>query len=158
NYREWPALLLSRGRAQETLDAATAMIEKSTSPLGRLAGYVLAGRAQLALGRVEEAKAELSLAEREMEKLPVAMLSAFPDAAMLHGEILLHEQKLTQARATLKQVEQQIRAQPGPDAWNGALFELESIAQAARDAGDWELAGYTAQQMLQHDPSYAGSH
>src|SRR5262249_34664632 len=51
-----------------------------------------------------------------------------------------------------------IRAQPGPDAWNGALFELESIAQAARDAGDWELAGYTAQQMLQHDPSYAGSH
>jgi tetratricopeptide (TPR) repeat protein len=158
NYREWPAFLLSRGRAQEALDAANAMIKKSTSTLGRFAGHAFLGRAQLALGHNEDARSELSLAEREMERLPVAALASFPDAAMLNGELLLLERKLPQARATLKQVEQQVRAQPGPDAWNGALFELESIARAARNANDWELAGYTAQQMLDHDSSYAGSH
>lgn len=158
NHREWPAFLLSRGRPQEALEAANVMIEKSTSTLGRFAGHALAGRAQLDLGRMEEARAALSLAEREMESLPVAALSSFPDAAMLHGEILLRAEKRDQGRAALKQVEQQVRAQPGPDSWNGALFELESIARAARDANDWELADYTAQQMLQHDPSYAGSH
>jgi tetratricopeptide (TPR) repeat protein len=158
NRREYPAFLLSRKRPQEALDAASTMIEKSTSTLGRFAGHALAGRSQLALGHVEDARAELSLAEREMEHLPVAALASFPDAAMLHGEILLREQKSPQARTTLKQVEQQVRAQPGPDAWNGALFELESIAAAARDANDWELAAFTAEQMLEHDPSYAGSH
>jgi tetratricopeptide (TPR) repeat protein len=158
NYREWPAFLLSRGRAQEALEAANVMIEKSTSTLGRFAGHALAGRAQLNLSHIEDARAELSLAEREMEKLPVAALNSFPDAAMLHGEVLLREQKRDRARTALKQVEQLVRAQPGPDSWNGALFELESIARAARDANDWDLADYTAQQMLQHDPSYAGSH
>ena len=158
NYREWPAFLLSRDRAKEALETSNIMIEKSTSTLGRFAGHALAGRAQLSLGHFEDARAELSLAEREMENLPVAALNSFPDAAMLHGEILLRQQKRDQGRAALKQVEQQVRAQPGPDSWNGALFELESIARAARGANDWELADYTAQQMLQHDPSYAGSH
>ena len=158
NRREWPAFLLSRGRPSEALDAANAMIESSTSSLGRFAGHALAGRSLLALNRPEEATSELSLAEREMEHLPVAVLSSFPDAATLNGEILLREQKQGQARAALKRVEEQLRAQPGPDAWNGMLFELESIARSARAANDWELAGYTAQQMLEHDPSYAGSH
>src|SRR5262249_45870657 len=158
NHREWPAFLLGRGRAQEAMEAANAMVGNSASTLGRFAGHALAGRALLALGRAEEAKGELSRAEREMEHLPVAALSSFPDAAMLHGEILLREQKLQQARTALKQVEQQVRAQPGPDAWNGALYELEWIARAAREANDWELATFTAQQMIEHDPSYAGSH
>jgi Tfp pilus assembly protein PilF len=35
---------------------------------------------------------------------------------------------------------------------------LESIARAAREAGDWELAEYTAAQMLEHDSAYGGSH
>jgi len=158
NHREWPAFLLSRNRQQEALDAANTMIEGSSWTLGRFAGHALAGRALLALGRIDEAKTELSLAERESEHLPVAALSSFPDAAILNGEILLREQKQVQGRAALKQVEQQIRTQPGPDAWNSALFELESIAQAAREATDWELAAYTARQMLDHDPFYAGSH
>jgi Tfp pilus assembly protein PilF len=32
------------------------------------------------------------------------------------------------------------------------------IARTAREAGDWELAEYAAQQMMEHDPNYAGSH
>ena len=51
-----------------------------------------------------------------------------------------------------------MRARPGPDAWAQALFTIEAIGRAARDVGDWELAGWTARQMVEHDPNYAGSH
>jgi hypothetical protein len=32
------------------------------------------------------------------------------------------------------------------------------MARAARDAGDWLLAGRLAQVMNEHDPAYAGTH
>jgi hypothetical protein len=51
-----------------------------------------------------------------------------------------------------------VRALPGPDEWTRALFTLESIARTARDVGDWDFARSVARQMLEHDPSYAGSH
>ena len=158
NHREWPSFLLNRNRPQEALDAANTMIEKSAHPLGRFAGHALAGRALLALDRLADAKAEFALAEHETEQLPIAALNVLPDAVTLRGEILLRSDKQAQGRALLQQVEKQIRAQPGPDAWNGALFDLECIAQSARNANDWELADFTAQQMLLQDPSYAGSH
>ena len=50
------------------------------------------------------------------------------------------------------------RAAVGPDEWVQALFTLESVAATARQSGDWELAADVAQQMLEHDPAYAGSH
>jgi len=50
------------------------------------------------------------------------------------------------------------RALPGPDNWVQALFMLESIARTARASGDWAFAAWAAQQMLEHDPNYAGSH
>jgi tetratricopeptide (TPR) repeat protein len=158
NHREWPLFLLNRNRPREALDAANRFIEKSEHALGRFAGHSLAGRALLALDRVEEANGELTLAEQETEHLPIAAISTLPDAVILRGEILLRAEKQAQGRALLEQVAKQIRAVPGPDAWNEALFELESIAQAARKAGDWQLAEFIAQQMLEHDRSYAGSH
>jgi hypothetical protein len=47
---------------------------------------------------------------------------------------------------------------PGPDAWMQALFVLESIAYSARQAEDWDLVEFTAGQMYDHDPNYAGVH
>ena len=58
----------------------------------------------------------------------------------------------------LEDVAKRVRAAPGPDVWNQALFTLEAMARAARAVGDWELAGGMARQMLAHDPSYGGSH
>ena len=58
----------------------------------------------------------------------------------------------------MKDVQARLRALPGPDAWTQALFRLEAFARVARDVGDWELAEYTARQMLEHDAAYAGSH
>ncbi len=51
-----------------------------------------------------------------------------------------------------------MRAALGPDAWIQALFNLEHIAQVARRAGDWELARIATENMLDHDPTYGGSH
>ena len=49
-------------------------------------------------------------------------------------------------------------ALPGPDNWVQALFTLESIARTARAAGDAEFARWAAEEMVNHDPNYAGSH
>ena len=58
----------------------------------------------------------------------------------------------------LEDVVKKVRLAPGPDAWTQALFTIESVARAAREAGHWDLAGWAARQMVEHDPNYAGSH
>lgn len=158
NRREWPDFLLDRGRSEEALKAAREMIEKSSWAMGRLAGHALAGRALLAMNRTDDAKAELQLAEREMEHVPTSSLAALPNAGILRAEILLHDQKFPQADAVLKQIEANIRSMPGPDSWSEALLQLQSIARSALRSGDWDLAAYTAKQMIEHDPSFAGGY
>jgi hypothetical protein len=76
----------------------------------------------------------------------------------LRGELLLRQGHADEARPILENVVKGLRATPGPDAWTQALFRLEAIARAAREAGDWELAGWIAAQMLEHDSAYGGSH
>jgi tetratricopeptide (TPR) repeat protein len=157
NRRAWPEFLLERGRAEEALAAAQELANGRWA-MGRFAGHSLAGRALLALNRVEDARNELSLAEREMEQLPVGVIKTLQDTVMLQAEILLREKNWDKANTLMQQVEEQIMAVPGPDAWSEALFQLDSIARMARDAGDWDLADYTARKMVKHDPSYAGGY
>ena len=77
----------------------------------------------------------------------------------LQGEYSLRTADRTKGtRRLLEDVAKRVRAAPGPDAWSQALFTLEAIARTARPVGDWELAGRIAQQMIEHDPAYAGSH
>lgn len=155
--REWPEFLLDRDRPQEALEASQDLI-KSKSPLGRFAGHTLAGRAFLAMDRLEDAKNESALAEQEAGKIPGAILNSLPTVGQLHAEILLREKKWDEGNALMKQIEQKIAGFQGPDAWSEALFELESIAQTARKAGDWDLVESTARMMIQHDPTYAGGY
>jgi tetratricopeptide (TPR) repeat protein len=157
NRRAWPEFLLERGRAEEAL-AAAQELGKGRWAMGRFAGHSLGGRALLAMDRMEDARNELALAEREMEQLPVAVIKTLQDTVMLRAEILLREKNWDQANALMQQVEEQIVAVPGPDAWSETLFQLDSIARIARQTGDWELAGYTARKMVWHDPSYAGGY
>jgi tetratricopeptide (TPR) repeat protein len=157
--REWPDFLLARGRAEESLKAAHELIENSSSPAGRLAGHESAGRALLALHRSDEARNELELSEREMAHLPTARLSSeLSGTGILRGDILLHDQKQSEADAVFKNIEASLRAMPGPDTWSAALFQLQFIARVAREFGDWNLAEFTARQMTDHDPSYAGGY
>ena len=74
------------------------------------------------------------------------------------GEFFLRTGQKDKARPMLEDVARKVRSALGPDAWTQALFTLESIARAAREVGDWELAGWAARQMLEHDPNYAGAH
>jgi Tfp pilus assembly protein PilF len=157
NRKAWPEFLLSEGRAQEALAAAGELIQ-SSFPLGRFAGYTVAGEAQLALNHPGEAHDSLTKAEEESEHIAANLIATLPNAGKLRAEILLREGRQAGGDAVMKQIEQRIEAVPGPDAWSAALFELESIAQVARQAGDWELAESTAKLMIQHDPTYAGGH
>jgi tetratricopeptide (TPR) repeat protein len=158
NQREWPNFLLDRGRYSEALEAAQALISRSTSPMGRFAGHTAAGSALLSLGRVQEARDELASAEREMEQVPAAVVGSLPNAGALHAELLLRDGKFAEADPLAKQIEERVRAMPGPDSWSEALFELQSIALAAQQSGDWDLAEFSGRQMIEHDPSYAGGY
>jgi tetratricopeptide (TPR) repeat protein len=157
NRRAWPEFLLERGRAQEALEVSQDLV-KSRWAMGRFAGHALAGRALLAINRPEDAKRELVLAEEEMEQLPTSAIKTLEDAVMLRAEILLREKNWDKGNALMEEVEEQIVAVPGPDAWSEAVFELDSAARLACEIGDWQLANYTARKMVQHDPSYAGGH
>jgi tetratricopeptide (TPR) repeat protein len=159
--KEWPGFLLARGRVEEA-EAAGIEFSRSRYPATRVAGHVVLGDVHLARGRVEEAQKELALAEKEAESMPKGPRALSPDVApyvdRLRGEVYLRSGRTEEGRALLKEVQTRIRAIPGPDAWMQALFVLESIANSAREAGDWDLAEYTARQMQDHDPSYAGAH
>jgi len=71
------SFLLSRERFQEALLAARELA-KSEWPLPRLAGHTLAGQALLGMGSPAEAREEMTLAERETERLPQERSPRFP--------------------------------------------------------------------------------
>jgi len=127
-------------------------------PMARLAGHTLTGQALLAMDRLNDAKEELALAERETEALPVQSLAVLPYPGALRAEILLREKSTAEGEALTMEIEKLITSAPGPDAWSAAQFQLESIAQSARQLGDWELAGFTANEMIRHNPSFAGGY
>lgn len=157
NRKAWPEFLLDRGRPQEALAAAQELVS-SRWAMARFAGHALAGRAYLGLARMEDAKNELSLAERESEQIRASVLKNLLDSALLRAEIMLREKNWDEGNRLMERIEKEIVAVPGPDAWSEALFQLECIARVAREASDWELAGSTAQKMTAHDPSYAGGY
>ena len=165
NGKAWPGFLLATGRYDEALAAARAMADGKWVST-RAVGHALAGHALLALGRAAEADAALARAEALLNEVPpggstvsyVSRSSVEPYVLGLRGETLLRKGEGAKARELLKDVQKRIRAVPGPDAWTEALFRLEDIARAARSAGDWELAAYTAEQMRDHDAAYAGTH
>ncbi len=157
NRRAWPEFLLNRGRFAEALEAAQEML-KSPFPMAKLAGHTLAGQALLAMGRMNEANEELTAAERTTEEIPVSRLNVMPYPAALRAAILLRGKQTQEGEALTLEIGKLIVAAPGPDAWSTALFQLESIAQNARQMDDWELAGFMADEMIRHNPSYAGGY
>ena len=156
--------LIDRGRFEEGLAAARALGE-SRWPVARSVGRAFAGEALLGLKRRADAEQELAAATAELREVPgtVAGISVSrgqvkPYVDMLQAKLMLTTDAAREGRVILQEVERVLRATPGPDAWMSALFRLEAIARAAREAGDWELADFTAGQMLEHDAAYGGSH
>ncbi len=156
NKREWPAFLLARGRAREALEAATVMAGHR-SPVVSAAGHVAIGEARLALGEFKAAADEANAALRLIRGVEGGGLVATPLQA-LQGAFLLRTGQKDKGRPLIEEVARKVRGMPGPDAWTQALFTLDALARAAREAGEWDLAGWVAAQMLEHDPNYAGAH
>ena len=157
NRRAWPEFLINRRRYGQALEAARELAN-SPWPMARVAGHSLAGQALLGLNRMNDAKDEFNSAERESESLPPRIAAALPYPTVLRADILLRENHVQDAEGLWIDVEKSILAMPGPDAWSSTTFQLETIAQRARDAGDWELAGFTARNMMEHNPGYAGGY
>src|SRR5262249_55429947 len=144
-------------RAREGFEVATDLASDK-SPAVSAVGHIAAGHALMSLGRLPEASEQGKAALAEIQRSPEIVPLLTPYVAILQGEFYLRTGQVEKGRSILETVERQIRSEGGPDAWSQALFALERIARLAREAGDWELAGYTARQMEQHDPYYGGSH
>jgi tetratricopeptide (TPR) repeat protein len=157
NKREWPSFLRSRGRLDEAL-AAAKQLAAHPHPLAQAAGHIEAGYALIALGRWGEAANESNAALKILRGGPEGAPIAAPALLGLQGEISLRTADREKGRRVLLETATRWRALPGPDGWVQALFALEAMARAARQVGDWELAGQLAQQMLAHDANYAGTH
>ncbi|HEU4530491.1 MAG TPA: hypothetical protein VFR59_04865, partial [Steroidobacteraceae bacterium] len=163
NQKALAVFLLSRNRLRDALAAAGDLQKGNYAPT-RVIGYSLAGHVQLRMGNKSAAREMLAQAERETAGVPelvggisINRTAVMPYVDMLRGEVLLREGD-AKGRDLLKQVQAQLRALPGPDAWSQAMFRIEDIARVARAVGDWELAEHTAKQMMAHDAAYAGSH
>jgi len=164
NQKSLTVFLMGRQRWREALAGAQKLI-KTNSPGTRVVGYAYAGHAYLALGDSAAAKRSLESAESAVKNVPalvggiaVGRATVVPYVDALRAEILLRDGNSEEGRALMKDVQARLRALPGPDAWTQALFRLEAFARVARDVSDWELAEYTARQMLEHDGAYGGSH
>jgi hypothetical protein len=77
---------------------------------------------------------------------------------LLRAAIMLREGRMEEGNRLMERVVKDVVAVSGPDAWSEALFELEYVARIAREASDWTLAESAAQEMIGHDPSYAGGY
>lgn len=156
NRREWPEFLLRRGQYAAALEASRELAN-SPWPMASLAGHTIAGEAFIALGRRTEAEDEEAQADRVVDSLPAQLLAALPYPAILHASLALHDNP-EEGASLMMQVEARLRAAPGPDGWIAGLFELDSIAATARKLGAWDLTAFTAKQVIEQDPTYAGGY
>jgi tetratricopeptide (TPR) repeat protein len=156
NRKAWPEFLLAQGRYPEALAAARDIADNSKWTMGRVAGHTLAGRVLLAMGQSDQAQAELDAAEQGLRAMnnPAPFI---PYVEGLRGEIDLSHGDVDKATTVFKTIEPAMLSLSGPDAWTETLFWLEYIFRAARKAGAWDIAEFTAQQMLAQDPHYGGT-
>ena len=128
----------------------------------RAMGHVALAQVALGEGRIDEARAEAARARQAADEVEAGPWSSrntlLPYLDLIDGSLQLRSGEGAAGRTLLMDVERRLRALPGPDAWMQALFVLESVARTAREAGDWDLAEFTARQMLEHDGAYAGAH
>jgi protein-disulfide isomerase len=157
-HKQWPEFLLARGRAQEAFEQAD-ILAQSSSMTARFAGHTLKGRALVAMNRIDDARKEMALARDALILIPASDADRLrPYSDTLRAEILLSEEKSAEGVGLMKEIEEQLRASPGPDARSQALFQLDSIARRAREMEEWVLAELTAEEMIGQDPSYAGGY
>jgi tetratricopeptide (TPR) repeat protein len=157
NKRMWPELLIARGQTQQAL-AAAGVLSSHPSPLVSAIGHITAGRAQLAASQFKAAADEANAALKALRAASAGQALVAPALEVLQGEFFLRTGQGQKGRAMLDEVIRRLREGTGPDSWAQTLFMIESIARAARQAGDWEFAGFAARQLAAQDTRYGGAH
>ncbi len=167
NQKSLTVFLLGRQRWKEAIESAKPLVA-SQSAATRVIGHALTGHAQLGLHDTVAAGRSLQAASKSLTDVPTlasgirvnrAAVAPYVDALFAETMLWTTDADVRAAGSNmLMDVQRRLRALPGPDAWTQALFRLESFARTARAVGDWQLADYTARQMLEHDAAYAGSH
>ena len=156
NKRNYPAFLTARGRYDEARAAAAVLVGHPSS-FARVAGHIEDARALLAMHRFEEAANASNAALREIRSSPAAGGFAALPFALLQGEFLVRTHQQVKGDAMIRDGVQKLRMLTGPDAHMDAIFTLDALARAMRDAGDQELASWLAGQMREYDPKWSGS-
>ncbi len=157
NKRNYPALLTARGRYDAARAAAGELIAHPSS-FARVAGRIEEARALMAQHRFGEAADASNAALQDMRSSPAAgSFAALPFSA-LQAEWLVRTGQRARGEPMLRQAVQRLRMLTGPDARLDAIFTMDALARALRDAGAWDLAAWLANQMLEYDASYPGSH
>ena len=155
--RNYPSLLTSRGR-YDAARAAAAVLSAHRSSFARVAGRIEEARALMAEHRYREAADASNAALHEMRSSPAAGSFASIPFAAVQAEFLVRTGERARGEAMMRQGVQRLRMLTGPDARMDAIFTMEALARAMRDAGAWDLAAWLAGQMMEFDAGYAGSH
>jgi tetratricopeptide (TPR) repeat protein len=157
NKRQWPLMLRLLGRNDAAM-AAAAVLATYPHPVVQAIGQIETAHVWMAKGDLAKAATAANAALAALRKATEGAGLADVPMRIVQGEFLLRQGQRERGRPMLEEAIRRARAMRGPDEWTQALFELESIASAARGAGDWDLAATAATQMLAHDGAYGGSH
>lgn len=150
---------LTRGMWDKAEKGAQVLL-KSSLPEIQSAGHLYIGQAQLGRGNKAKAVAATDTGEQIMAKVTKDSMEYAGLKNLLDQQraALALDSGSPEARAAIVKTIAQVRGVLGPDAWIQALFTIETIANTARRAGDWELARIATENMLDHDPAYGGTH
>jgi tetratricopeptide (TPR) repeat protein len=155
-------LYLLQGRPKDAIAVARSLQVETRTPAARVVATVVEGEALLALGREDDARAALRLAQ---ERLDAARAVLGPEAryldwfvapyvTQLETEIALHGKNPADAEASIRRVAADLSQNPRFDAWGEGLFRLDRIAADARRAGRSTLADDVEAKMKVIDPEY----
>lgn len=156
NKRQWPLMLRLLGRTDEAFTAA-AVLAGYPHPVVKAIGHIETAHVWMARRDPSRAAAEVNAAVAALKNVAGAGLADVP-MRIVQGEFLLRTGQAAKGKPMLEDAIRRARSQRGPDEWSQALFAMEAVATAARDAGAWDLAAFAATNMLDHDPSYGGTH
>jgi tetratricopeptide (TPR) repeat protein len=157
NKREWPMLLRALDRNEAAATAARTLIGHPNLVVQGI-GHIELAHTLLARAQITEGAREANAAVTALKAAEAGNALASIPMQVLQGEYFLRSGQREKGRTALTAAIKQARLAQGPDEWAQALFTLEAIARAARQAGDWEFATTVAAGMLEHDPAYGGSH
>jgi hypothetical protein len=113
NKREWPELLIARGRTKDAI-AAAGVLASHPSPLISAVGYIMTGRAYLAAGQYKDAAGAANAALKALRAATAGQALVAPELEVLQGEFFLRTGQPEKGRAMLDEIVRGCATVPAP--------------------------------------------